>query len=211
MGDFEFLTLKEASVISKMSPGTLRKYIKARKLRGAKAGRGWIVTEDALREFFLRGGRDAAPLAPIAPALIAAPETTADQIIDTAPEPIKVEPLKDPIKSAVASWIEKNKSVFAAAANDYTEETLGFFEKKKLLVPINLFNEMLKEEGFDPREARRHLGECGVIWVTKENNGKSTRYTVQRVVCGKKPSFVVISPEKLDEIYSVDAVSLEDD
>jgi excisionase family DNA binding protein len=46
----EFLTVEEAALRLKVTPYTLREYLKAGKLRGVKVVRQWRVPESALTE-----------------------------------------------------------------------------------------------------------------------------------------------------------------
>jgi len=52
--DLKVYTPEEAAKILKLSPKTVRKYLREGELKGAKLGKEWRITEEQLREFLAR-------------------------------------------------------------------------------------------------------------------------------------------------------------
>lgn len=55
MGDLKVFTLEEAAAILKVNKRFLYPYLEAGKLKGAKIGRAWRITEEDLRDFISKG------------------------------------------------------------------------------------------------------------------------------------------------------------
>ena len=53
LGNVRLFTLAEVSQKLKLSKASLRRYIKGHRLSGQKVGNSWLISEDALRQFFL--------------------------------------------------------------------------------------------------------------------------------------------------------------
>ena len=49
--EIKVYTVPELSELLQMQPQSVRKYLKEGKIKGAKAGGKWVVSEEALREF----------------------------------------------------------------------------------------------------------------------------------------------------------------
>lgn len=56
-GNIVIYTVPELSKLLNLTPQSVRRYINTGKIRGTKAGRQWLVDEDAVKEF-LRGDND---------------------------------------------------------------------------------------------------------------------------------------------------------
>lgn len=54
MSEIKIYTVSELSEILKMTPQTVRAYLKAGKIKGTKAGNKWVASDEAVRAF-LRG------------------------------------------------------------------------------------------------------------------------------------------------------------
>ena len=52
LGELKLYSLKEVSKILGITTFTLRTYIRQGRLRARKMGTKWLITEDALREYF---------------------------------------------------------------------------------------------------------------------------------------------------------------
>lgn len=52
IGNIKIYSLKEISEPLRVTPVTLRKYIRWERLKGQKVGQKWYVTEESLKEFF---------------------------------------------------------------------------------------------------------------------------------------------------------------
>ncbi len=52
IGNMKIYSLKEIAEPLKVTPVTLRKYIRWEGLKGQKVGQKWYVTEESLKEFF---------------------------------------------------------------------------------------------------------------------------------------------------------------
>ncbi len=56
VGDMKLYSILEISERLSVTPVTLRKYIRAGRLRGQKVGGKWFILEDNLRDFFAGQG-----------------------------------------------------------------------------------------------------------------------------------------------------------
>lgn len=54
MSEIKIYTVPELAKLLKMTPQTVRAYLKSGKIKGTKAGAKWVASEDAVKAF-LRG------------------------------------------------------------------------------------------------------------------------------------------------------------
>lgn len=190
MSELRIYNLKEAAELFRVSPGTLRNYVKARQLRAFRIGKEWRFTEEQLQDFAERGGSDADPLPESQSA--AAPVSTGESVTDTASVPPKEAP--KPPAELVADMIINGREYFGTRGTATSLELppekqpcRGYFsaDGATVFVLSRFLKETITGAGHVYKTALNVLAADGLIEKSKSGSSSTTIRTKENGKPGK--------------------------